>query len=221
MPPLLCLLQPRPRSVDSPPPGDGHLVAEVSQILMCVLCSMVIWMFTLQNRPQSANLPVRLRTLSVPQHMSPNLVMNPKVFHWPSVQQGAEVDDPAFFRPPPGLMLFSCLVFGYCVSSFAHRRHRRDPLQPMVYFIILATVAVVGYGVTADAHLVLLGYLPWATCAAMVISMVGHSLYRRLRPVDREMCDEEKRSEKDSRNLIQCVGMPLDSKVAMTIDDQG
>ncbi|KAL2124777.1 hypothetical protein VTJ04DRAFT_1142 [Mycothermus thermophilus] len=161
-------------------------------------------MFTLQNRLQSAHVP------------------NPRVPQWPSAQQGQgeEVDDSTFFRPPPGLMLFSCLVFGYSVSSFTHRRHRRDPLQPIVYFIVLATVAVVGYGMTADARLVLLGYLPWATCAAMVISMVGHSLYRHLRSEVREMSDEEKRSGRDPRSPIQCVGTPLDSKLAMKIDCQ-
>jgi uncharacterized membrane protein YjfL (UPF0719 family) len=90
-------------------------------------------------------------------------------------------------------MLFSCLLFGCCVSSFTHRRQSQDRFQFVVYFALLGGGALVGYGVRASAHLILLGYLPWATCAAMVISMSGHGLYRWLRPgVDKKREDEEK-----------------------------
>jgi hypothetical protein len=79
-------------------------------------------------------------------------------------------------------MLFSCLVFGCCVSSFTHRRQSEDPFQFVVYLVLLGCAAMVGYGVRAHIHLILLGYLPWATCAAMAISISGHSAYRCLKP---------------------------------------
>lgn len=78
-------------------------------------------------------------------------------------------------------MLFSCLVFGCCVSSFSHRRQSQDPFQFVVYLVVIGSASLVGYGVRANVYLVLLGYLPWATCTAMAISIAGHGLYRRLR----------------------------------------
>ena len=90
-------------------------------------------------------------------------------------------------------MLFSCVVFGCCVSSFTHRRQSQDPFQFVIYFLLLGGAAVVGYGLRAHAHLILLGYLPWATCAAMAISISGHCVYRRLVPdVGAVQGDEEK-----------------------------
>ncbi|KAK4129525.1 hypothetical protein N657DRAFT_640175 [Parathielavia appendiculata] len=78
-------------------------------------------------------------------------------------------------------MLFSCLLFGCCVSSFALGRHSRDPFQSLVFLVLIGGAALAGYAVQEDVHLILLGYLPWATCAAMAISISCHSLYRRLR----------------------------------------
>jgi hypothetical protein len=105
----------------------------------------------------------------------------------------AKNTDDFLFRPSPGLMLFSCLVFGCCVSSFTHRRQSQDPFQLVVYILLLGGAAMAGYGVRENAHLILLGYLPWATCAAMAISISGHSLFRWLRPnVGSRQGDEEK-----------------------------
>jgi len=90
-------------------------------------------------------------------------------------------------------MLFSCLIFGCCVSSFTYRRQSQDPLQVFVFVLLLGGAALIGYGARASVHLVLLGYLPWATCAAMTVSISSHSLYRALKPAV-AMCrtDEEK-----------------------------
>ena len=79
-------------------------------------------------------------------------------------------------------MLFCCFVFGCCVSSFTQRRQRQNPFQFVVYLVLLSGAALVGYWLRADPNLVLLGYLPFATCAAMAISVSGHGAYRRLRP---------------------------------------
>lgn len=79
-------------------------------------------------------------------------------------------------------MLVSCLAFGCCVSSFTHRRQSQDPFQFVVYLIVLGTTAIMGHNFGVDMHLILLGYLPWAMCAAMAVSISGHSIYRCLKP---------------------------------------
>ncbi len=78
-------------------------------------------------------------------------------------------------------MLVSCLVLGLSISSFAYRRQEQDPSQVIVLLLLLIGAVTVGYGAGASANLILLGYVPWATCAAMVISYGGHSLLRRHR----------------------------------------
>ncbi|KAK4153081.1 hypothetical protein C8A00DRAFT_43963 [Chaetomidium leptoderma] len=132
-------------------PAPWRWISEVPEIPISSLCSVVTWQYTVQNE-------------AVPGH------------------HGAGDAAEAFlFRPSPGLMLVSCLVFGCCVSSFAHRRQSQDPFQIVVYLALLGGAALTGYAVQANVHLILLGYLPWATCAAMVFSISGHSVYRCLK----------------------------------------
>jgi len=83
--------------------------------------------------------------------------------------------------PSPGLMLCCCLVFGCCVSSFAHRRQEEDGLQLVVFTVFLSGAVVVGYALEASANLILLGFVPWAMCVAMATSLSGHHLYRSRR----------------------------------------
>lgn len=75
-------------------------------------------------------------------------------------------------------MLISCLVFGCCVSSFTHRRLSQDPFLPVVYLALLGFAALLRSRVQANLYLIILGYLPWATCAAMALSFSGHYAYR-------------------------------------------
>ncbi|KAK4105814.1 hypothetical protein N658DRAFT_441392 [Parathielavia hyrcaniae] len=165
--PPCCLHQKRRAEVSSPsrryPALDGLEIAIGS------LCSVVMWEYTAQAE-------VSTRDEGVPgQHGVGELV---GVFD---------------LRPSPALMLFSCLLFGCCVSSFVLRRQSRDPFQFLVFVVLLGGTALAGYAVREDVHLILLGYLPWATCTAMAISIVGHSLYRRLRSKGAtEQRDEEK-----------------------------
>ncbi|KAL2165244.1 hypothetical protein VTH06DRAFT_540 [Thermothelomyces fergusii] len=100
-----------------------------------------------------------------------------------SVENG-DAAGPPFFHPSPGLMLSSCLVFGCCVSSFTYRRQDQDPLQLLVYLVILGCAALIGYAAGAHPYLILLGYLPWATCTAMAISISSHGAYRYLKSKD-------------------------------------
>lgn len=99
------------------------------------------------------------------------------------------------FRPSPSLMLFACLAFGCCVSSFSHRRQSSDQFQYAVYAIILGAAAIAGCGARASVHMILLGYFPWATCAAMAVSSMAHSLYRRLRPCTGTLREDEEKAQ--------------------------
>jgi len=50
-----------------------------------------------------------------------------------------------------------------------------------------------GYVFNASTNLILLGYLPWAMCMAMAVSLFGHSLFRSMRFSSvRQSVDEEK-----------------------------
>lgn len=81
----------------------------------------------------------------------------------------------------PKLVLVSALGFGCCVSSFGYRRQREDPLQVVVFTLLVGTVATVAYGVGARSNMILLGYMPLATCVAMILSMCGHAIFRLTR----------------------------------------
>ncbi|KAL1841116.1 hypothetical protein VTJ49DRAFT_7394 [Mycothermus thermophilus] len=170
-----------------PPPGCWHLVPEVSEITIGSLSSVVIWKYTVQGINQRGNVSSE----------------------WPDLGENTGDD---FFHPSPGLMLFACLAFGCCVSSFAHRRQSRDPFQAVIYPVVLGAAVLIGLSLRADAHLVLLGYLPWATCAAMIISMSIHGLCRRLRPQVSRTIDEEKRSHRNPCDARHCTRAALNLK---------
>ncbi|OIW34525.1 hypothetical protein CONLIGDRAFT_709848 [Coniochaeta ligniaria NRRL 30616] len=88
-----------------------------------------------------------------------------------------------FFRyPAPKLVLISALGFGCCVSSFGYRRQREDPFQAVVFALVVGTVATVAYGLGESPNMMLLGYMPFATCAAMIFSLCGHAIVRWTRP---------------------------------------
>ncbi|KAK3695069.1 hypothetical protein B0T22DRAFT_497250 [Podospora appendiculata] len=135
----------------------GH-VPEIVEIGLGSLCSAVIWRYIVQSE-QTRRLALSLEE-----------------------QYGAGSQPSRFLLDPsPGLMLFSCLVFGCCVSSFVHRRQDQDRFQSVIYAAVLAAVVLAGYTTRASTNLIILGYLPGATCAAMIISVSGHSLLKSLR----------------------------------------
>ena len=76
-------------------------------------------------------------------------------------------------------MLLACLVLGFSISSFVYRRQPYDPFQVLVFLLLLAVAVTAGLGAGASGPLILLGYAPWAMCAAMVISYAVHGLWRR------------------------------------------
>lgn len=83
-------------------------------------------------------------------------------------------------NPSAGTMLGSCLVLGCCLSSFCHRRQDHDRYQALVFVTLAVWVAVLGRGLGASANMISLGFVPWALCAAMLLSAVGHWFVRWL-----------------------------------------
>lgn len=80
--------------------------------------------------------------------------------------------------PSPGVMFTSSLVLGCCVSSFLYRHQKDDSYQALVFTSAIIGSVVVGQIAGADLDLILLGFLPWALCTAMFLSVCGHALLR-------------------------------------------
>lgn len=167
--------------------GRWHWLSETLEIGIAALCSTVTWEYTVQNDVSQRHDSVS----SSPSGLGSESTDPAGVQILE--QHAANHTDGFLFRPSPGLMLLSCLVFGCCVSSFTHRRQSQDPLQFVVFVLLLGSAAMAGYGVRENVHLVLLGYLPWATCAAMAVSISAHSVHRWLRlEAGADHGDEEK-----------------------------
>jgi len=151
-------------------------ISETLEISIGSACSVITWRFVVQNESTREN-----------DSENDSHQINGQL----AVKQTAAGD--FLLHPTPELMLCCCLIFGCCVSSFAHRRQDQDGLQIAVYAVFLVGAIVVGYGLEASANLILLGYVPWAMCVAMATSLSGHHFYR-LRKLDSGMKlkDEEK-----------------------------
>lgn len=78
-------------------------------------------------------------------------------------------------------MLAACLVLGVSVSSFVYRRQPYDSFQGLVFLLLVVWAVFLGRGMGASANLILLAYVPWAVCVAMLLSYLGHSLARLVR----------------------------------------
>ena len=65
------------------------------------------------------------------------------------------------------------------IVSFTYRRRSKDTLQAAV-FLVMAVIAIgIGYRHGASAAFILLGYLPFAMCVAMLASIFGHTCFRQ------------------------------------------
>jgi hypothetical protein len=83
-------------------------------------------------------------------------------------------------HPAPGLMLGSCILLGCCLSSFAHRRQDEDRYQAAILIWLALWGAALGKAIGASANMITLGFVPWALCAAMPLSLMGHAVLRRV-----------------------------------------
>lgn len=151
-------------------------VLEIVETGPASLCSLVLWRYAGE----------------LDEPYNPGHVCSPPAIGCDSqhTNRPAQVDDSSVFghvlahfhHPAPKLVLVSALGFGCCVSSFVYRRQGEDPFQVLVFALVVGTVATVAYGAGASSDLLLLGYMPFATCASMVLSLViGHAMRRRAR----------------------------------------
>jgi hypothetical protein len=83
-------------------------------------------------------------------------------------------------HPAPGLMLGSCVLLGCCLSSFAHRRQDEDRYQAAILIWLAIWGAALGKSIGASANMITLAFIPWALCAAMPLSLLGHAVLRRV-----------------------------------------
>ncbi|ROW14775.1 hypothetical protein VPNG_03798 [Cytospora leucostoma] len=81
-------------------------------------------------------------------------------------------------HPSPGIMFTSCLVLGCSVSGYLYRHQKDDPHQSRVFAFAMIGSVILGYLVGATLNMVMLGFLPWAACVAMLLSTCGHALLR-------------------------------------------
>ena len=56
-----------------------------------------------------------------------------------------------------------------------------DVHQPVIFILVITLGIILGLGVGANANMIILAFVPWATCIAMVVSAWGHSSARWLR----------------------------------------
>jgi hypothetical protein len=63
----------------------------------------------------------------------------------------------------------------------------------MVFALVVGAVVTMAYGCGISSDRILLGLMPFATCAAMVISALGHAMFRWTRPEEgnRVQCQEK------------------------------
>jgi hypothetical protein len=59
-----------------------------------------------------------------------------------------------------------------------YRRQREDQFQVVVFALLVGTVATVAYGIGESQNIILLGFMPFATCVAMIFSICGHAMFR-------------------------------------------
>lgn len=67
----------------------------------------------------------------------------------------------------------ACIVFGYAVTSFLHRRRLRHPDQAYIFVACVSAGALVGELMGESADYIMLVHVSWAVCVAMVVSSVS------------------------------------------------
>ncbi|KUI66534.1 hypothetical protein VM1G_01832 [Cytospora mali] len=129
------------------------------ELIPAVVCSVVTTWYTVDSE----------RTAYTASHASAE-----------GVFEGSHVDS-LRIHPSPGIMFMGCLILGCSVSCFLYRHHHDDQYQPLVFTVIIAGSVVLGHLVGATLNMIMLGFVPWAACIAMVLSAYGHALLRWLR----------------------------------------
>jgi len=81
-------------------------------------------------------------------------------------------------NPSPGTMLGACLVFGCSISSYSHRHQYLDKFQTHIFVLAISLGSLRGIILDGNADLIMLSYIPWALCLAMVFSAISHCVMR-------------------------------------------
>lgn len=156
------------------PMNSQSYFLEITQMTLASLCSLILWQYAAK-----VNAPSNFGHVCVAPVDRSNFVADtPK-----QVKDCNVIGHILALVPPPApkLVLLSALGFGCCVSSFVYRRQGEDPSQIIVIALVAGTVTTMAWGAKACPDRMVLGYMPLATCAAMITSMVGHAMFRWVR----------------------------------------
>ena len=77
------------------------------------------------------------------------------------------------------LLTAATFVFGSSAGSFLMRRREKDSQQLYVFAYIAGAAMLVGQATGADFDTMMLKHVPWATCAAMLLSAVSFQIRTR------------------------------------------
>jgi len=82
-------------------------------------------------------------------------------------------------NPGPGMMLGACLTFGCSISSFSYRRQELDRYQTIFFVVAICVACTSGAISGSNPNLIMLGYIPWALCVAIIASALSHWVMRQ------------------------------------------
>lgn len=82
-------------------------------------------------------------------------------------------------NPGPGMMLGACLTFGCSISSFSYRRQELDRYQTVFFVVAISVACTLGAISGSNPNLIMLGYIPWGLCVAIVASAISHWAMRQ------------------------------------------
>ena len=83
------------------------------------------------------------------------------------------------FNPGPGMMLGACLMFGCSISSYSYRRQELDRYQTVFFVVAVCVACTLGTISGSNPNFIMLGYIPWGLCVAIVASAVSHWAMRQ------------------------------------------
>lgn len=151
-----------------------YRVATFWEISLVVLCSLITTSYTLHNEIRVGTfLLITAASTNESDQASTPAGSKPQVHAF----------DPGYFTiifdPSPGILLGSCIVEGCAISSFAYRRQAKDRFQAPIFVSAITGATIFGLAWGINANIIMLAFIPWSVCFAMITSSMGHWLARR------------------------------------------
>jgi drug/metabolite transporter (DMT)-like permease len=87
--------------------------------------------------------------------------------------------DEVFWDPSPQSMIGACILFGCALSSYSYRRQETDSYQTAIFGLAGGCAVALGLALEIAGNLIMMGYVPWALCLAMLVSWLSHSFARK------------------------------------------